>query len=81
MKEQNVRSIIESQFLSMFVHSKSIGMSVTERILATGGASKNKNILQVMSDVFGVPVYTHSQPNRYKYFNNSGVLIYGTVHP
>jgi glycerol kinase len=63
LQECNVRAIIESQFLSMFVHSKAIGMSVTERILATGGASKNRHILQVMSDVFGVPVYTHSQPN------------------
>lgn len=28
------------------------------RILATGGASANKSILQVLSDVFNAPVYT-----------------------
>jgi xylulokinase len=28
------------------------------RILATGGASANKSILQVMADVFNAPVYT-----------------------
>lgn len=28
------------------------------RILATGGASANKTILQVLSDVFNAPVYT-----------------------
>lgn len=29
----------------------------TTRILATGGASANKSILQVMADVFNAPVY------------------------
>ncbi|NXT02166.1 XYLB kinase, partial [Jacana jacana] len=33
------------------------------RILATGGASHNKNILQVLSDVFNAPVYTIDTAN------------------
>eukprot|EP01119_Soliformovum_irregulare_P022612 TRINITY_DN7786_c0_g1_i2.p1 TRINITY_DN7786_c0_g1~~TRINITY_DN7786_c0_g1_i2.p1 ORF type:complete len:530 (-),score=144.35 TRINITY_DN7786_c0_g1_i2:80-1450(-) len=61
-KESNVRAVIEGQFLSMWVHSRDIGMK-THRIFATGGASNNRHILQVMSDVFGVPVFVHSQPN------------------
>ena len=38
-------------------------MDVTElnRIIATGGASNNTAILQVLADVFGVPVYTIEQ--------------------
>lgn len=28
------------------------------RVLATGGASGNKSLLQVLSDVFNAPVYT-----------------------
>ncbi|KFV43868.1 Xylulose kinase, partial [Tyto alba] len=33
------------------------------RILATGGASHNKKILQVLSDVFNAPVYTIDTAN------------------
>ncbi|KFP33261.1 Xylulose kinase, partial [Colius striatus] len=33
------------------------------RILATGGASHNKKILQVLSDVFNAPVYTIDTTN------------------
>ncbi|NXF44031.1 XYLB kinase, partial [Oceanites oceanicus] len=33
------------------------------RILATGGASHNKEILQVLSDVFNAPVYTIDTAN------------------
>jgi len=61
-KDLNVRAVIESQFLSMLLHSQKIGLK-TNCILATGGASTNKYILKIMSDVFGVPVYTHSEPN------------------
>lgn len=61
-KERNVRALIESQFLSMYIHSKNIGL-FPSRIFATGGASKNKSILTIMSNIFGIPIYTHSQPN------------------
>lgn len=54
---ENVRAIVEGQFLSMRLHGSSIGL-VPGQILATGGASANASILKVMSDVFGVPVYT-----------------------
>jgi len=59
----NVRGIIESQFLSMRVQAEKIGLATPKRIIATGGASSNPAILQVASDVFGVPVYTSDSPD------------------
>ncbi|KAI9285368.1 hypothetical protein BC943DRAFT_306330 [Umbelopsis sp. AD052] len=61
----NVRAIVESQFLSMKVrtsrmldtHGKSSDATQLKRILATGGAASNPNLLQVLSNVFNVPVY------------------------
>ncbi|KAK3828528.1 MAG: hypothetical protein J3Q66DRAFT_435051, partial [Benniella sp.] len=63
----NVLAICESQFLAMRVRSSqekpsSISSSSSlsppgiSRILATGGASSNSTILQLLSNVFGVPV-------------------------
>jgi len=61
--KQYVRAIVESQLLSMYVHSQNIGLKVTQGVLVTGGSAKNQEILQVISDVFGVPVFTGSQNN------------------
>jgi xylulokinase len=36
---------------------------VRPRLLATGGASRNKSLLQVLSDVFNCPVFVQKQPN------------------
>ena len=49
--EGNVRGIIEAQFLSMRLHSKWIGEKPKE-IYATGGASVNKDIIQVLANIF-----------------------------
>ena len=49
--EGNVRGIIESQFLSMRVHSEWIEEN-PEEIYATGGASINKEVLQILANVF-----------------------------
>lgn len=59
---QHVRAVVEGQFLSMRLHCGNIGLKPT-RIIATGGASVNKHILQVMADVFGRQVFTISQQN------------------
>lgn len=56
----DIRAVVEGQFVSMLIHSQNIGLK-TYQILATGGASKNKHIVQIMADVFGVKIYTHSQ--------------------
>ncbi len=55
--EQDVRAIYEGQFLSMRLHGGNIGIE-PQRILATGGASVDKGLIQIMSNVFGVAVYT-----------------------
>ncbi|KAM8822660.1 xylulose kinase isoform 2-T3 [Spinachia spinachia] len=55
-----VRALVEGQFLSRRLHAERLGYSITPgtRVLATGGASSNKDLLQVLSDVFNAPVYT-----------------------
>ncbi|KAG0207745.1 hypothetical protein BGX28_001078 [Mortierella sp. GBA30] len=68
-KRMNVLAICESQFLAMRIRSSQSGARATcsssvsqlsppgiSRILATGGASSNQTILQLLSNVFGVPV-------------------------
>jgi xylulokinase len=52
----NVRAIVEAQMMSMALHSRWMGVEV-KTIHATGGASANRAILQVMADVFGADVY------------------------
>uniref|UniRef100_A0A673G963 Xylulose kinase n=1 Tax=Sinocyclocheilus rhinocerous TaxID=307959 RepID=A0A673G963_9TELE len=53
-------ALIEGQFLAKRVHAEKLGYKIIAgtRVLATGGASSNKDILQVLSDVFSTPVYT-----------------------
>jgi len=57
-----VRAVVEGQFLAMRLHSEKIGIK-PRAILATGGASKDKDMVRVMADVFGVPVYVGEQSN------------------
>jgi len=52
-----VRAIVEAQALAMQRYSNFIGEAPT-RILATGGASRNAGILQVIADVFQAEVRT-----------------------
>jgi xylulokinase len=54
--ESDVRGVIEAQQLSMALHSGWMTGRVTA-IHATGGAAANREILQVMADVFGASVY------------------------
>ncbi len=51
----NVRAVIEAQMMAMAIHSGWMGSRV-QRIRATGGASANREILQVMADVFDAEV-------------------------
>ncbi|MFX0073765.1 MAG: xylulokinase, partial [Candidatus Hermodarchaeota archaeon] len=46
----NVRAIVESQFLSMRLHSRWIE-EIPKEIYVTGGASANKEILQVLAEI------------------------------
>jgi xylulokinase len=60
--EQEARAVLEGQFLSMRLHAAAVGIRPAS-ILATGGASVDKTVLRIMSDVFGVPVLTGEVPN------------------
>ena len=51
----NVRALVEAQMMAMARHSAWMGVRV-DTIHATGGASRNTEILQVMADVFGARV-------------------------
>ncbi|XP_044474527.1 xylulose kinase 2-like [Mangifera indica] len=54
-----VRALIEGQFLSMRAHAERFGMpSPPKRIIATGGASANRSILNCIASIFGCDVYT-----------------------
>jgi xylulokinase len=55
-----VRAVVESQFLSMRHFAAALGLTAPKRIIATGGASKSRAILQVLSDVFNAPVFVVS---------------------
>jgi len=58
-----VRALIEGQFLSKRAHTERFGMpSPPLRIIATGGASANENILSLISAIFGCDVYTVQRP-------------------
>lgn len=51
------RSAIEGQFMSMRLHVKNLGLTSISKVIATGGASVNPALLQVMASVFNCPVY------------------------
>ncbi|KAJ8010627.1 hypothetical protein DPEC_G00077040 [Dallia pectoralis] len=57
---EEIRALVEGQFLAKRYHAEKLGYKIIPgtRVLATGGASSNKDILQVLSDVFNAPVYT-----------------------
>ena len=55
--ENTVRGLIEGQFLSLKSHAHHLGLSRPKRIVASGGASVNHALLQVLSDVFQCPVF------------------------
>jgi xylulokinase len=61
-KKSNVRGIIEAQCLSMRLHSQWLKSKLNE-IIATGGGSENREILQVLADVFQKPVKVLSVPD------------------
>lgn len=62
---QEVRAAIEGQFLAKRLHAEKLGYHIGRdtRVLATGGASSNQAILQVISDVFQAPVFVMDVSN------------------
>lgn len=61
-RDGHVRGVIEAQMMSMALHSGWMGVEV-DSIHATGGAAANREILQVMADVFGADVYQFEVSN------------------
>lgn len=55
------RAVVEGQFMSLRVHGESVGLTNPRKVIATGGASGNPAITQVLADVFGAPVYVAAQ--------------------
>jgi xylulokinase len=60
--DAEVRAVVEAQMTSMLLHAEWMGEKPV-RIQATGGASNNREILQIMADVFGVPVLRQETSN------------------
>ena len=59
----NVRAVIESQMMAMANRAGMVTRQKIERVLATGGASVNRDILQVMADVFDAEVLPMARGN------------------
>jgi xylulokinase len=55
-RDGHVRGVIEAQMMAMALHSSWMQVEV-DTIRATGGAAANREILQVMADVFAAHVY------------------------
>ncbi|MFW6044259.1 MAG: xylulokinase [Planctomycetota bacterium] len=60
--EANCRAVVEAQMMSMRIHSRWMETR-PDTIYATGGASANEAILQVMADVHGCPVQRFESAN------------------
>jgi len=58
----NVRALVEAQALTMQRHSDWIGERPT-RLRVTGGAAKNRGILQILADVFDAQIETLAVAN------------------
>jgi xylulokinase len=52
----NVRAVVEGQMMSMANHSRWMGAPI-KVIHATGGAAANRDVLQIMANVFDTAVY------------------------
>ena len=60
--EEEVRAVYESQFMSLRLHSERFGLN-PDLIIATGGASVDRALTQIISDVFGKPVAVGDTPD------------------
>jgi sugar (pentulose or hexulose) kinase len=53
----NVRALIEGQMMAMANHAAAASSEPLDRIIATGGDTVHRALLQVMANVFGADVY------------------------
>jgi len=64
-REIEIKALVEGQFIAKRAHAENLGFIIdaNTKIVATGGASINTTILQILSDVFNAPVYTQEAVN------------------
>ncbi|XP_050432024.1 xylulose kinase [Adelges cooleyi] len=64
-REIEIKALVEGQFIAKRAHAEQLGFKIEPktRIIATGGASTNSALLQVLSDVFNAPVYIQEGAN------------------
>ncbi|KAI8067096.1 hypothetical protein BC940DRAFT_347173 [Gongronella butleri] len=74
----NLRCLVESQFLSMRVRLGIMMKDRVERILVTGGAAANPHLVQILANVFGVPVYKLKEGNNGASLGGALLAKYGT---
>ncbi|KAM3967056.1 xylulose kinase [Aphomia sociella] len=57
------RALLEGQALARRLHAEDMGfvLDSSSRVIATGGASVNKELLQIFADVFNTPVYVQNE--------------------
>uniref|UniRef100_A0A452FYZ6 Xylulose kinase n=1 Tax=Capra hircus TaxID=9925 RepID=A0A452FYZ6_CAPHI len=87
-REVEIRALIEGQFMAKKIHAEALGYRVMPKtkILATGGASHNRDILQVLADVFGAPVYIIDTANSacvgstYRAFHGPSLLCLVSIY-
>lgn len=59
----HVRAIVEAQMLALYTHALDLGLVASGSLVVTGGASQSPELVQVLSNVFGLPVYTIEATN------------------
>lgn len=65
--KEEVRALVESQIRSLKVHSSRLGLGKPSRIIATGGSSQSKEVLQIISDIFNCEVFISDHQNSASY--------------
>ena len=67
------RAVVESRALAIYTHGNALNFGKCRRIIAGGGASASKSMLQCLADVVGCPVYVVDDPN------NGGAAAFGAA--
>ena len=80
--EVTVRAIIEGQIIAKYIHTKNLGFNInrTSRVLATGGASTNSDILQVVANVFNCNVFILKETANSASLGAAYIAKYGTMN-
>nr|CAG8622127.1 12622_t:CDS:2 [Entrophospora candida] len=81
-KLDNVRCIIESQFISMRIRIEKLindFENLVNKVVVVGGASKNHEILQVLSDVFGKEIWKQKHHHNCNDNNNVNAASMGAA--